>query len=313
MSFAVIFPGQGAAQAGLGRPWVDHRAWSVVTDAEIVLDRPLARLLLDADDDELGTTRASQLAVLLHSLVVWEALRAELPAEPVAFTGHSLGQVTALVASGAVDRGEGLRFAAARADRSQESADASTGQMAALVGATIEQAEAACADIDAAWIANDNAPGQVVIAGTADGLAAAAVKAKALGVRRVLPLDVGHAFHTPLLADAASALRPVLDATTFSTPAAPIVANTDAAAHADGDCWPDLLTRHLTEPVRWRESQVTLAGLGATSFLEVGPGNILAGLARRTVPDITVIGVHTPGDVPVAVEAVATSLEIAHP
>jgi [acyl-carrier-protein] S-malonyltransferase len=295
--YAVIFPGQGAAAPGAGRPWVDHPAWAVVGQAEAVLDQPLARLLLEADGGELSSTRASQMAVLLHSLVAWEAMRTRLEEPPVAFAGHSLGQITALLAAGVVDRGDGLRLAARRADLSQASADARPGRMAAVLGAELEVVAQACQGIDDAWIANDNAPGQLVIAGTPEGVAAAGERARQLGVRRVMPLDVGHAFHTPLLADAADRLRPFLDSLSFGEPTAPIVANTDALGHTDPGCWPDQLTRHLVEPVRWRESQRALAASGATSFIEVGPGRVLAGLAKRTVPDVTVLNVSDPEDI----------------
>jgi [acyl-carrier-protein] S-malonyltransferase len=295
--YAVTFPGQGAAAPGAGLAWVDHPAWAVVTEAEAVLDRPLARLLLDADAAELSATGASQMAVLLTSLVAWEALAVEIEEPPIAFAGHSLGQITALLAAGAVDRADGLRLAALRADLSQSSADAHPGRMAALVGAELDVATRVCAGGGDVWIANDNAPGQVVIAGTPEGLRVATDRAGELGVRRVMPLDVGHAFHTPLLADAADALRPMLDELTFREPAAAIVANTDALGHTDPACWPDQLTRHLTEPVRWRESQRALAAAGATSFVEVGPGRVLAGLAKRTVPDVTVHNLSTPDDV----------------
>lgn len=301
MPYAVIFPGQGAALPGAGGDWQDRPAWRVVQEAEQTLDIPLARLLLDATADELGRTRESQLAVLLTSLVAWDAFNeaaAHLPEAartPTAFAGHSLGQITALLAAGAVDRSDGLRLAAARADLSQRSADAKGGRMAALVGATVETAEAACANADA-WVANDNAPGQVVIAGTPAGLDTASAQAKELGVKRVMPLDVGHAFHTPLLDDVAAGLRPLLAELSFNVPTAPIVANTDALAHTDPGCWPDQLSRHLTEPVRWRASQSTLAAMGVDTLIEIGPGRVLAGLARRAVPDIQVLNIATPSD-----------------
>jgi [acyl-carrier-protein] S-malonyltransferase len=294
--YAVIFPGQGAAAPGVGRAWVDDQAWEVVASAELVLDRPVARLLLEADGAELAATGASQLAVLLASLVAWDALAPRLDEAPVAFAGHSLGQITALLAAGAVDRADGLRLAATRADLSQASADAHPGGMAALVGADLDVAARVCEGGDDVWIANDNAPGQVVIAGSPEGLAAAGERARQLGVRRVMALDVGHAFHTPLLADAADGLRPFLEGVGFQEGTAPIVANTDALGHTDPRCWPDQLTRHLVEPVRWRESQRTLAASGATTFIEVGPGRVLAGLAKRTVPDVTVVNVTTPDD-----------------
>jgi [acyl-carrier-protein] S-malonyltransferase len=294
--YAVIFPGQGAAAPGVGRAWVDDQAWEVVGQAEAVLDRPVARLLLEADPAELAATGASQLAVLLPSLVAWDALAPRLDEAPVAFAGHSLGQITALLAAGAVDRTDGFRLAAKRADLSQASADARPGRMAALVGAELDVAARVCEGGDDVWIANDNAPGQVVIAGSPEGLAAARGRARQLGVRRMMSLDVGHAFHTPLLADAAAGLRPFLEGLAFQEGAAPIVANTDALGHTDPRCWPDQLTRHLVEPVRWRESQRTLAASGATTFIEVGPGRVLAGLAKRTVPDVPVLNVTTPDD-----------------
>jgi [acyl-carrier-protein] S-malonyltransferase len=294
--YAIIFPGQGAAAPEAGKAWRNHSAWSVVDEAEEVLQRPVGRLLVDADPEELAMTGASQLAVLLTSLVTWEALSPALEHRPIAFAGHSLGQITALIASGAVERHDGLRLAGERAERSQRSADANPGRMAALVGGDLPDAQRACAGVDA-WLANDNAPGQIVIAGTPPGMDAAAEQARGLGIRRVLPLDVGHAFHTPLLSDVATGLRPLLDTLAFREPDAPVVANTDASAHTDPIVWPDQLERHLTQPVRWRESQHTLATLGAGTFVEVGPGRVLAGLARRTVPDIGVLGVATPDDV----------------
>lgn len=297
MTFAVIFPGQGAAVPGAGGPWRDHPAWQVVREAEAATGRPLARLLLDADADELATTGASQLAVLLTSLVAWHACTDVLPDEPVAFAGHSLGQITALIASGAVPPADGYRLAAHRADASQRSADTRAGRMVALMGTDPDAAAELCAAGTDVWVANDNAPGQVVVAGTPAGVDALAERARDAGVRKVMPLAVGHAFHTPLLADAAAELAPVLAATPFRRGRAPIVTNTDAAPADDPDAWPELLTRHLVEPVRWRESQTSLADMGATSFVEVGPGRVLAGLAKRTVRDVTVHSVSTPDDV----------------
>lgn len=305
MPYAVIFPGQGAATPAAGRPWLDHPAWQVVADAEAATGRDLGRLLLEADEDELSSTGASQLAVLLTSLVAWRAVVGAVDRAPVAFAGHSLGQITALIAAGAVDPADGYRLAVRRADLSQLSADAQPGRMAALVGTDLDVAASVCARGGDVWIANDNAPGQVVIAGTPEGLDAAAERARAAGVRRVMPLDVGHAFHTPLLAEAADDLGRTLAGTSFHAPSAPVVANTDAAPHTGTDGWPDRLARHLVEPVRWRESQLALFGLGATTFVEVGPGRVLAGLAKRTVPDVAVVNVSTPDDLAPLAEALA--------
>jgi [acyl-carrier-protein] S-malonyltransferase len=297
LTVAIIFPGQGTQQPGMGAPWRDHAAWSVIEEAEAAFGEPLASLVLDAPPELLARTREAQLAVLLTSLMAWTAIRDSIDA-PVAFAGHSLGQVTALIASGALPLAAGVQFAARRAELTQAAADAHPGRMAALLGATLEQAEEACsAAPDACWIANDNAPGQVVIAGTPDGVDAGSVRAKELGVKRATPLNVGGAFHTPLMRDAADALPAELEHVKFAIPVAPVVSNHDARAYDDGDGWRSRLPDHVAVPVRWRSSMETIATLGATTFLEVGHGTMLAGLAKRTVPDIPVIGIATPDDV----------------
>ena len=181
----------------MATPWRDHPAWHVIDDAEAALGEKVGFLVTDATADDLARTREAQLAVLLTSLVVWEAMQ-PLPEVPVAFAGHSLGQVTALIAAGVLPLEVGVRFAARRAELTQAAADRHPGRMAALLGATPEQAEAACAAApDACWIANDNAPGQIVIAGTPDGVDTASARAKEVGVKRATPLKVGGAFHTP--------------------------------------------------------------------------------------------------------------------
>ncbi len=296
MGIAVVFPGQGTQTPGMGGPWRADPAWSVLERAEDALGEPLARVVLDAPAETLARTREAQLAVLLTSLMAWEAIRDRVP-EPVAFAGHSLGQVTALIASGALSLEAGVRFAARRAELTQAAADAHPGRMAALLGATPEQALEACtAAPDACWVANDNAPGQVVIAGTPEGVEAGSARAKALGVKRATPLNVGGAFHTPLIRDAADALVGELATVDFETSDAPVVSNLDARPYATPDGWRERAAEHVVVPVRWRESTLTIAELGATTMLEVGSGTMLAGLAKRTVPDVPVRGVATPDD-----------------
>jgi [acyl-carrier-protein] S-malonyltransferase len=168
--------------------------------------------------------------------------------------------------------------------------------MAALLGSDIDVAQRLCDSVEDLWVANDNAPGQVVVAGTAAAVDRAVEVAPQVGARRLKPLAVGHAFHTPLLADASAGLRPLLDSLTFAEPSAPVVANTDGLGHTDPACWPDQLSRHLVEPVRWRACQLALRAAGADAFVEVGPGGVLAGLAKRTVPDVRVVSVATPDD-----------------
>jgi [acyl-carrier-protein] S-malonyltransferase len=302
VGIAIIFPGQGTQTTGMGAPWRDHAAWSVVDRAEAALGEPLSSLLLDAPAEELARTRDAQLAVLLTSLVAWEAVGERIEA-PIAFAGHSLGQVTALIASGALPLEDGVRFAARRAELTQAAADARPGRMAALIGASLEQAQEACrAAPDGCWIANDNAPGQVVIAGTPAGVEAGSVQAKQLGVKRATPLNVGGAFHTPLMRDAAEGLAAELPAVPLSPSTAPVVSNGDAQPYQDADGWRSRLAMHVTDPVRWRTSMETIAELGATSCLEVGHGSMLATLAKRIVPALPVQGVAAPDDLPALTE-----------
>jgi [acyl-carrier-protein] S-malonyltransferase len=282
----------------MGAPWREHPAWGVVQRAEQALDEPLGDLLMAESAELLARTRESQLSVLLTSLVVWEAAKDRVPA-PVAFAGHSLGQITALIASGSLPFDEGVRLAARRAEATQAAADRHPGKMAAVIGADEARVLEACgAAPDECWLANDNAPGQIVIAGTPSGIERATKAAGDLGIRRVMPLKVGGAFHTPLMEEAAAALRPVLDTIEFQAPAAPIVSNADACPYGEATGWPERLERHLVSPVRWRGCMTTLVDeLGATTLVEVGFGSMLAGLAKRGAPGASVIGVATPDDI----------------
>ncbi len=294
-AIAVTFPGQGSQVAGWGQAWVDHPAWGVVDRAEAVTGRTLAPLLLDPDAD-LSRTEAAQLAVLLASLVVWEAA-APLIGPPVAFAGHSLGQVTALVAAGAVTPADGIALAVRRAAVTQAAADAAPGGLVALLGATPEQARDTVAVVEEAWIANDNAPGQIVVGGTATGLAAATAAARGAGVRKVRPLKVGGAFHTPLMAPAATAFREAVGAVGFAPLTAPIITNHDATPHFSRRGWAERLATHLVRPVRWRETVDALVELGATRLVEVGPGSTLTSLAVRCRDDVEALSAATPDEV----------------
>ena len=284
MAVAVVFPGQGSQATGMGNDLRALPAWHLVTDAEEILATSLAPLLLG---DELKTTQAAQLAVLLHSLVTWETQKDEILAQGVtSFAGHSLGQMTALIASGALSFEVGVQVAAKRAEVTQHAADARPGVMAALLGASDEQAAAAVAGTPTTcWVANINAPGQIVIAGTPEGLEQASEAARGAGIRKVMPLDVAAAFHTPLMDDAAIGFAEYLPTIEFAEPSAPIVSNEDATAYADGNGWRERLVTHLVKPVRWADSMLTIDSLGPSSLREVGPGTTLTAMAKRCLPD----------------------------
>ena len=295
MPVAVMFPGQGAQKQGMGAAWRQDPAWEVVERAEAVLERPLGELLLDKP---LHRTADAQLAVLLCSLMAWETARPTLP-ELVGFGGHSLGQMTALIAAGTLSFEDGVRLASRRAEVTQAAADRHPGRMAAMLGASEEQLEAALAGAgDSCWLANDNAPGQLVVAGTPEGVDAAAEAARAAGVRKIVPLDVDGAFHTPLMTEAREAFVSDLASSSFHEVDVPVVSNGDARPYTDADGWAARLADHLVQPVRWRQSLETLAALGADSLVEVGPGNALSGMAKRTVPDVPATQAGQPDSVP---------------
>lgn len=283
MGVAVVFPGQGSQATGMGIELKELPAWHLVTDAEEILATSLSPLLLG---DELKTTQAAQMAVLLHSLVTWETKKEEIGTDITSFAGHSLGQMTALIASGALSFELGVQVAAKRAAVTQDAADNKPGVMAALMGASPEQADASVAGTpDTCWVANINAPGQIVIAGTPEGLAEASEAAREAGIRKVIPLDVAAAFHTPLMSEAADAFAEYLTGIEFNAPSSPIVSNEDAVAYTDTEGWKTRLVSHLVKPVRWADGMLTIDSLGPSSLREVGPGTTLTAMAKRCLPD----------------------------
>ncbi len=290
---AFTFPGQGSQRPGMGQPWVDHPSWELVDDASEAVERDVARLLLDADADELTETRNAQLATFTLSLVILDAAE-RLGIEPTACAGHSLGEYSALVAVGVLSVAEGARLVAARGEAMQAAADVAPGTMAAILGLDADLVVQSCADVEGSWVANDNAPGQIVIAGTASGVDAAGANAKKRGAKRVMALAVGGAFHSPLMASAQSDLDSALAAATWGGAHAPVVANVDAVAHDDG--WSDLLSRQLVSPVRWRESMLALPQLGVTITVELGPGSELSGMVKRTLDGVERAHVAKPED-----------------
>ena len=293
---ALLFPGQGSQRPQMGTPWTNHPAWAVVDRLSEATGRDVAGLLTAADAETLRATRNAQLAAFALSLVTLYAARASglEYVETAALAGHSLGEYTALVAAAALPAEAGARLVAARGDAMQAAADSAPGTMAAVLGLELDLVRRACDGTEGAWPANDNAPGQVVIAGTPEGVERAGEAAKELGAKRVMPLPVGGAFHSPLMAPAQAALDAALDDTHFHEAAVDLVANVDAAAHRDG--FADLLSRQLVAPVRWRESLENLSRLGVTHFLELGPGTELSGMVKRTVEGAERANVATPAD-----------------
>lgn len=304
---AFTFPGQGSQRPAMGLPWVDHPSWELVSEASEIAGRDIARLLLEADADELRQTRNAQLTTFVLSLVVLDAIE-RVGVTPALCAGHSLGEYTALTATGALSFADGVRVVVTRGEAMQEAADDNPGTMSAILGLDDDDADAACrrAD-DEVWVANFNAPGQVVIAGTVDAVAAAGAAAKELGAKKVMPLPVGGAFHTPFMAPARDELRKAIAQATLRDPDVPVVANIDARPHTDADEWTGLLSAQLCSPVRWRQSVQQLVDQGVTTFVELGPGAVLTGMVKRIAPDATLFTVGVPDDIDKLLAGLASS------
>lgn len=298
-----VFPGQGSQLPEMGSTFVGSPAWSLVDEASDEAGRDVAHLLLAADADELVETRNAQLGTFVHSMMVLASLREQgVDADVVA--GHSLGELSALCAAGVVDFRSAVRLVAARGDAMQACTTTRTGTMAAVLGLDDDVVAEVCARLDdEVWVANSNAPGQVVIAGDPAAVDRAAADAKGAGAKRVMPLDVSGAFHTPFMAPAGKALGEAIAHTTFHDAAVPVVANVDAAAHTAASDWPDLLGRQLTSPVRWAASVQTLVDHGATTFVEVGPGAVLTGTIKRIDRASTRHSAMTPDEITAVVDA----------
>jgi [acyl-carrier-protein] S-malonyltransferase len=302
---AVTFPGQGSQKPGMGAPWVNHPSWELIGDASDAIERDVARLLLEADAEELTQTRNAQFATFALSLVILDAIE-RLGISPNLVAGHSLGEYTGLVATGALSFEDGCRVVFERGEGMQQASEDQPGTMYAVLGLEDDQVDVACRRADGdVWVANYNSPGQVVIAGDREALERAAAIAKELGAKRAVQLPVGGAFHTPYMASAKNRLRKALEHAVFRDPEIALVANVDAMVHAQGSEWLDLSSAQLCSPIRWRQSVAQLIELGTTTLIEVGPGSVLTNLAKRNAPDATALSVSAPADLDALVETLA--------
>ena len=293
---AFTFPGQGSQRPGMGLPWRDHESWELVDEASDIAGRDVGALLCDADAGELRDTRNAQLTTFVSSLMVLDAVE-RLGIAPSYCAGHSLGEYTALTATGALGFDDGIRLVCERSAAMHDAGLARPGTMAAVLGLDDDQVEVACRRADAdVWVANFNAPGQVVIAGSPDGVAAATAHAKDLGAKKVMALQVAGAFHTPFMTAARDRLRAALAEADPRNSDVPVVSNVDALAHDQAADWASLLSAQLSSPVRWKHCLLTLADAGVTDFAELGPGAVLTGMAKRTVAGSRTISVATPED-----------------
>ena len=308
---ALMFPGQGAQAVGMGVALAERfgavERW--FARAEEAADFPLRRLLRDGPEEQLRLTEFLQPALLTVEIGALLALRELADGRVVAALGHSLGEFAALVAAGAMTPEAAVRLARRRGRYMQEAVPAGLGGMSAVTELAPERIEALCREAsgDAAqvWLSNDNCPGQAVVSGHLAAIERLTPRLKAAGARRVIPLNVSAPFHCPLMKPAADRLAADLARLAFAAPQFPVIANCDAQAYPDGGAVADRLTRQATQPVRFRESLLQLAAYGAKVGVELGPGTVLSGLARRTLPGFPVFQADAPDKLDAAVKEIA--------
>ena len=300
MSLALLFPGQGSQHVGMAAPLAaaEPAAAAVLAEADDVLGFSLSRLMADGPEERLTETRHAQPALLTHSVAVLRVVESRLG--PVSYAaGHSLGEFSAHVAAGTLTFAEALRAVRTRGELMFESGTRRAGTMAAVLGLSDEQIAEVCAGVDGGTCvpANFNSAGQVVISGDVEGVEQGMARAKEAGAKRVLPLKVSGAFHSPLMEDAQAPFAEMLATLDFRDPTVPVVSNVTATPVQDGVRARALLVEQLTSPVRWTESVATMVSGGATRFAELGPGKVLCGLNRRNAKGLACAALGAPEDI----------------
>ena len=286
---AFVFPGQGAQYTGMGKDLYDSYplAKEMFEEANKILGFRITDIMFNGSADDLKQTKVTQPAVFLHSVIASQVMTI---AEPDMVAGHSLGEYSALVACGCLQFGEALKLVSARATAMQKACELQESTMAAVLGMEDSQVEEICQQIagEVVVAANFNCPGQVVISGTKAGIAQACEQLKAAGAKRALPLQVGGAFHSPLMQPAAEELKAAILSAEFHKPNCPIYQNVNAYPQTDPEQIRQNLLLQLTAPVRWTQTIRNMIVDGATEFYEFGPGDVLKGLIRKIDANVQV-------------------------
>ena len=285
---AFVFPGQGAQFSGMGKDLYDAypQARTMMQRANDILGFGITDIMFEGSDEDLKQTRVTQPAIFLHSIV---SCQLSTVISPNMVAGHSLGEFSALVASGVLGWEDALRLVSERALAMQEACEIQPGSMAAVLGMADEGVAQICNGIDDVVVAaNYNCPGQVVISGSLKGVEQACAALKEGGAKRALKLPVGGAFHSPLMQPAAERLEKAILATTFYAPQCPVYQNVSAKAETNKDIIQKQLLQQLTSPVRWTQSVQQMIADGATTFYEFGPGDVLKGLIRKINAEVEV-------------------------
>lgn len=303
-SFAFVFPGQGSQAVGMLDAWGDHPAVAeTLREASEALGQDLGALIHGGPKEALGLTTNTQPVMLVAGVAAWRAWQAEGGAMPSVVAGHSLGEYSALVVSGVLTLAQAAPLVRFRADAMQKAVPVGTGAMAAILGMDAAKVIAGCAEVTGGFgpnsaetveAVNFNDPMQTVIAGSKAAVEKACELLKANGAKRALPLPVSAPFHSSLMKPAAEALRGQLASLTFAAPQIPVVNNIDVTVETDPERIRDALVRQAAGPVRWVETVQALKARGVDAIIECGPGKVLAGMAKRIVPETMSGAVYDP-------------------
>ena len=291
MKKAYVFPGQGAQFVGMGHDLYQSspKAKELFDKANEILGFRITDLMFNGTDEDLKQTKVTQPAIFLHSVIL--ALTMGEDFKPDMTAGHSLGEFSALVATGSLSFEDGLKLVYARALAMQKACEAEPSTMAAIIALSDEKVEEICNSIDDVVVpANYNCPGQIVISGSINGIDKACELMKEAGAKRALPLKVGGAFHSPLMEPARVELSDAIEATTFATPICPVYQNVSTKGETHPETIKKNLIDQLTSPVKWTQSVQNMIADGATEFIELGPGKVLQGLVTKIDKSASVSG-----------------------